>query len=189
MTTQSRGRMKGWILSAALLLLFTTAGTAQTNIPWSVIGSGGVVGAQGNNRVLSATIGQVLIGPGVITDGSQINQGFWLPIDRGTSVDEEGNETMNGMISNYPNPFSTSTTIRFNSPIEGPVTIRVFDLVGNLVRTLEATLSLTGSQEILFDGLGDTGAPLGAGTYLYEATGISGTGERFHSVQRMTILR
>lgn len=181
--------MKGWILSAALLLIVTTAGTAQTNIPWSVIGSGGVVGAQGNNRVLSATIGQVLIGPGIITDGSQINQGFWLPIERPTNIDEDDYVATNGSISNYPNPFSTSTTIRFNAPVEGPVTIRVFDLVGNLVRTIEATLSLAGTQEIMFDGLGDTGAPLGAGTYLYEATGVSGTGERFHNVQRMTILR
>jgi hypothetical protein len=181
--------MKSLILAAALLLLLTSAGTAQTNIPWSVIGSGGVVGAQGNNRVLSATIGQVVIGVGIITDGSQISQGFWLPIDREVSVDEEGGQTASGSISNYPNPFSSSTTIRFTAPVEGPVTIRVFDLVGNLVRSIEAEMSLAGTQEIVFDGLGDGGAPLGAGTYLYEASGISSTGERFVSVQRMTILR
>ena len=182
--------MKTWILAAAVLLFATVGTTAQTQLPWSVVGSGGSLGAQGNQRVLSATIGQTVIGLGSVTDGSGISQGFWLPIDTMTvGVDEFDPNLMTADIGNYPNPFSTSTTIRFNLPVDGPVTVRVFDLVGNLVRTIYAEVSMAGEQEVLFDGLTDTGAPLATGTYLYDVSATTASGDRIHRVRRMTIVR
>lgn len=178
-----------WLLSLACAGLFSITAQAQTDLPWKVIGSGGTIGAQGSNRVLSGTIGQVLIGVGVITDGSSISQGFWLPIQPITDIDEGVDAVSDGQIGNYPNPFSSSTTITIKVPIEGQVSVRVFDLVGNLVRTLRAELSLAGSQEIQFDGLNDAGEPLATGTYLYEVAAESSVGEQFRRVQRMTILR
>lgn len=181
--------MVKWLLCAALAAIFVTSATAQNDLPWKVIGSGGTIGAQGNNRVLSATIGQVLIGVGVITDGSSISQGFWLPIQPTTDIDEGADPVADGQIGNYPNPFSTTTTITIKVPIDGRVTVRVFDLVGNLVRTLEADLSMAGSQEIQFDGLTQGGEPLASGTYLYEVAAESSTGEQFRRMQRMNIVR
>jgi len=182
--------MKGWVLLAvAALLLAAAPSTAQDLLPWYVIGSGGTNFAQGNNRVLSATVGQVFIGSGTITDGSDLHQGFWLPLPVGVSVDEEGGTDLTGDVTNYPNPFSTTTTIRFNLPVDGEVTVRVFDLVGNLVRTLTTFVSMAGEQEVVFDGLGETGAPLANGTYLYEVSAETATGDRIHRVQRMSIVR
>lgn len=181
--------MRYWILTCIGLALFSLDGIAQTTLPWSVIGSGGTTVSVGSNRNLSSTIGQVIIGRGVITDGSAISQGFWLPIDQSVSVDEENSSEHTNIVSNYPNPFSVSTTIRFHQPVEGPVQIRVYDLVGNLVRTISAELSTAGSQEVAFDGLGDTGAPLAAGAYLYEVTMTSATGDQIRSVQRLSIVR
>ncbi len=178
-----------WLLCLVFTGLLSIVVNAQTDLPWKVIGSGGTIGAQGSNRVLSATIGQVLIGVGVITDGSTISQGFWLPIQPTTGIDEGVDDVADGQIGNYPNPFSSSTTITIKVPIEGRVSVRVFDLVGNLVRTLHAELSLAGSQEIQFDGLNEAGEPLATGTYLYEVAAESSVGEQFRRVQRMTILR
>ena len=181
--------MKGWVLLAVAALLLAAAPSTAQLLPWYVIGSGGTNFAQGNNRVLSATVGQVFIGSGTITDGSDLHQGFWLPIDSEVSVDEEGGSTLTGDVTNYPNPFSSTTTIRFNLPVDGEVTVRVFDLVGNLVRTLTTFVSMAGEQEVVFDGLGETGAPLANGTYLYEVSAEAATGERIHRVQRMSIVR
>lgn len=180
--------MKGWVLLAATLLLVSVAPATSQILPWSVIGSGGTNFAQGNNRVLSATVGQVFIGSATITDGSDLHQGFWLPLDGTVSVDEGGSD-LSGDVTNYPNPFTSTTTIRFNLPVDGDVTVRVFDLVGNLVRTLATTVSMAGDQEIVFDGVGDTGAPLANGTYLYEVSVTTPTGERIHRIQRMSIVR
>lgn len=182
--------MKILLLVALVGLFVVVNSSGQTTIPWSVVGSGGTIGAVGNNRLLSATIGQVAIGIGVITDGSAISQGFWLPINQTTSVDEERADDATGIATNFPNPFSTTTTIRLTAPAEGHVTVRIFDLVGNLVRSIDADLSTAGNQDISFDGLSDNGAPLAAGAYLYEVAVTSATtGERMQAIQRMSIVR
>ena len=139
--------------------------------------------------MLSATIGQTLIGISAVTAGSEISQGFWLPIDTAVSVDESERDLMTADIGNYPNPFSTTTTIRFNLPVDGEVSVRVFDLVGNLVRTINAEVSMAGEQELLFDGLSNSGAPLATGTYMYEVSATTASGDRIHRVRRMTIVR
>jgi len=181
--------MLRWVLSVSILLAASAFASAQTNLPWYVLGNGGTIGAVGNSRVLSATVGQVIIGTPALTDGSTLYEGFWLPIDTTVSVLDEGADPNAGGISNYPNPFSSSTTIRFDAPIDGTVNVRVFDLVGNLVRTITVELSMAGEQNILFDGLSEGGDPLATGTYLYEVSGTSATGNQFRRVERMTILR
>jgi hypothetical protein len=37
---------------------------------------------------------------------------------------------------NYPNPFNSSTTIRYTIPIAGPVTLDIYDILGRKVQTL-----------------------------------------------------
>jgi len=182
--------MKGWVLIALVLLTSSLALTAQDQLPWWVVSSGGNIGAVAQQRVLSGTVGQVIVGVSVLTDGSALSQGFWLPINTAVGVDDDQPiAELNSQVSNYPNPFSSATTIRFSAPVEGMVNFRVFDLIGNQVRSMTIDMSLAGAQEFQFDGMGDTGAPLGDGTYLYEMTGVSMDGTKFRAVQRMTILR
>mgnify|MGYP001217342941 CR=1 FL=1 len=168
-----------------------TAALAQTQLPWSVVGSGGGIGAQAGQRLLSGTIGQPLIGIVAVTNGSKLSQGFWLPIpDTLVSVSEsDGGTQLAADVTNYPNPFSSTTTIRFSTPLEGAIQVNVYDLAGNRVRSIRTELSLAGGQEIVFDGLTDNGAPLGSGTYLYEVTGIGLDGQPFRKIQRLTIVR
>ena len=181
--------MLRWVLLLTGLLVTTAFSSAQTQLPWYVLGNGGTIGAAGNQRVLSGTIGQVIIGTPALTDGSTLFEGFWLPIDTTVSIEEEGGDPNAGGISNYPNPFSVSTTIIFDAPVEGTVHVRVFDLVGNLVRTLTQELSVAGEQHIVFDGLSDVGSPLASGTYVYEVTGTSASGNGFRRAARLTIHR
>jgi hypothetical protein len=181
--------MKRWLVLSIGLLFASVLSSAQTQLPWWVFGNGGSLRAIGNQRVLSATIGQVIIGRPALTDGKTLYQGFWLPLLPTVSVEEEGSDPNAGGISNYPNPFSQSTTIRFDAPIEGMVMVRVYDLVGNLVRTIGVELSVAGEQLVEFDGLSDSGAPLATGTYIYEVTGTSASGNQFRRIQRMSILR
>jgi hypothetical protein len=174
----------GFIIGSAALM-------AQPNgLPWKVIGSGGSLAAQSGGTLLSGTLGQTFIGIRSVTDGNRLSQGFWLPLPSDTtSVDEYDDIAMGNDVSNFPNPFTTSTTIRFSTPLDGRVTIRVYDIVGNLVRTVAADLSITGAQDVYFDGLDGNGAPLGSGTYLYEVSGTGSDGRMLRRTQRMDILR
>ena len=61
-----------------------------------------------------------------------------------------------------PNPFNPSTTIRFDLPAAGQVSLAVYDVSGRLVATLADGLRQAGAHEVTFDGSG-----LASGVYLY----------------------
>ena len=63
---------------------------------------------------------------------------------------------------NYPNPFNPSTTITFDLPRAGFTTLKVYDLLGNEVRTLLEGELPQGFHQSRFDGTG-----LSSGVYFY----------------------
>ena len=61
-------------------------------------------------------------------------------------------QTINGNISNYPNPFANSTTIRYVMGESGSAEISIYDVLGNKVSTLEnSTMKSAGNYETIFD--------------------------------------
>ena len=80
---------------------------------------------------------------------------------------------------NYPNPFNPSTTIAYQVPAAGHVTLRVYDMLGREVGTLVDERQVGGSHTVLFDG-----ARLASGVYMYRLT--SGA---FTETRRMVILK
>jgi hypothetical protein len=64
--------------------------------------------------------------------------------------------------ANYPNPFNPATTIRYAVPVSGPVTLRVYDLLGRSVATLIDGPQPAGQHAIRFDAAG-----LPSGVYVY----------------------
>jgi hypothetical protein len=69
---------------------------------------------------------------------------------------------------NYPNPFNPSTTISYDVPRTGMITIRIFDLLGRLVKTLLNDEKSPGTYSIAWNGLDDRGSHLSSGMYFYE---------------------
>jgi alpha-tubulin suppressor-like RCC1 family protein len=64
-----------------------------------------------------------------------------------------------------PNPTPGSARIAFTLAESGPVRLRVYDLSGKLVRTLEDAIRPAGAHETTWDGADDTGQPAGAGLF------------------------
>ena len=62
---------------------------------------------------------------------------------------------------NYPNPFNPQTTIRFSLPHDGPVRLRIYNLLGELAATPLDEYRRAGEQEVHFDAYG-----LASGLYL-----------------------
>jgi len=52
------------------------------------------------------------------------------------------------IISNYPNPFNSRTTVRIQSPAQTQIVIKVFDLNGRLVRTSENRMIKRGENRV-----------------------------------------
>ncbi|MDP4117261.1 MAG: T9SS type A sorting domain-containing protein [Bacteroidota bacterium] len=70
-----------------------------------------------------------------------------------------------GLGQNYPNPFNPSTTINYQLPKSEQVTIKVYDMLGNEVKTLVNDYKSAGNYTINFDG-----SKLGSGMYIYRIT-------------------
>ena len=68
---------------------------------------------------------------------------------------------------NYPNPFNPRTVIPFDVAFETSVQLRVFNLLGQPVRTLMDGPLAPGSHRAAWDGRDDRGRPVSAGVYLY----------------------
>jgi hypothetical protein len=68
---------------------------------------------------------------------------------------------------NYPNPFNPTTAVRFQVPKTGDVTIKIYDMLGQEVRTLFAAEVLRGTYTVNWDGLNDSGVKMSTGTYIY----------------------
>jgi len=68
-------------------------------------------------------------------------------------------------LSNYPNPFNPSTTIKYNNPTPGEVILEIFNIRGQLVRTLVNEELKSGSHSVVWDGKDNKGKACGSGIY------------------------
>lgn len=66
---------------------------------------------------------------------------------------------------NFPNPFNPSTTIAYSVKNTAPVSIEIFNVKGQLVRTLVNEVKTAGNYKIVFDGLDNNHRPLASGIY------------------------
>ena len=66
------------------------------------------------------------------------------------------------LYQNYPNPFNPSTVIQFSVPRSELVSLKVYDVLGRLVRTLVDKMEQPGSYSVTFSASG-----LASGVYFY----------------------
>ena len=85
---------------------------------------------------------------------------------------------------NYPNPFNASTQINYDLPEATKVTIKIFNINGQLVRTLVDGLVPAGYHIVIWDGRDSSGMDLSSGVYIYKLNAGS-----FHQEQRMVLVR
>ncbi|MCA9754003.1 MAG: T9SS type A sorting domain-containing protein, partial [Gemmatimonadetes bacterium] len=90
------------------------------------------------------------------------------PEDLGVGVDPDAPTAMVFALGqNAPNPFSGSTAIRFALPEKAPVSLRVYDVSGRLVRTLVNAPLDAGRHAVTWDGRDDRGRTAASGVYFY----------------------
>lgn len=76
---------------------------------------------------------------------------------------------------NVPNPFNPVTKISFSAPRAGEVAVRVYNLRGELVRTLLDGRVEAGRRTVEWNGTDDRGAAVASGVYLYRVDGFGQT--------------
>jgi hypothetical protein len=95
-------------------------------------------------------------------------------------------ETLPAMFAfagNYPNPFRTQTTLRFDLPEAADVRLAIYDVMGRRVATLVDQPMQAGRHEVIWAGRGRSGS-LGSGVYFARLHAGGHTATR-----RMTLVR
>lgn len=83
-----------------------------------------------------------------------------------TGTDDPAGQFNTGLTTAYPNPFSNTTTVGYEMTAPGTVSIAVYNVLGQRVRTLLDGSVSSGPGEISWDGRGENGTRAGAGVYL-----------------------
>jgi photosystem II stability/assembly factor-like uncharacterized protein len=68
---------------------------------------------------------------------------------------------------NFPNPFNNSTTIDYEIATSARVSLRIYNLLGDQVRTLESGYRAAGRHRVLWDGRDDRAHTTASGIYIY----------------------
>ena len=84
------------------------------------------------------------------------------------SVESEGIPTEFALHENYPNPFNPSTTLRFDLPEVSNITLTIFNMLGQKIRTYDMQSAAAGYHTLKWNATNDYGDPVGAGVYLYQ---------------------
>jgi len=89
------------------------------------------------------------------------------------------------LANNYPNPFNPATTIKYALPEASDVTLEIYNVVGQVVRTLVADHQNAGRYVVQWDATNDSGHSLSSGIYFYRLQ----AGGEFLEVKKMLLLK
>ena len=155
---------------------------ATGNILWSFVSGGSV------NSGAAVVNGAVYWGSGYSslggTQGTHL-YAFGLPSHKKAGLKDIKNPTNEmqnefALEQNYPNPFNTSTEIRFKIPEAGNVSLKIYNSVGMLVKTLVDRNMSAGYHQVIWDATDNNGTKMSSGIYFYKLT--TGTFTQNHSM-------
>jgi len=93
--------------------------------------------------------------------------------------------TRYALYQNYPNPSNYKTTIKYDVPVNTRmITLKVFNLLGQEVRTLVNGKKSPGRYSVAWDGKDNSGGLVASGTYFY----VLESGD-FIQVKKMTLTK
>lgn len=175
--------MKKWLkysilISILMPLLMSDLSAQEYNLQKFVFGNGGMVAQQAipepspTGPILYGMVGQSAIekreARSILHGNSyDLYQGFWTPSNIViSSVENNFNEEEK--LVNYPNPFSSSTTIEYELEASAFVTLKIYDMVGNEIAKLTESYQAAGSHAVVWDAKNQFGDDVSSGSYIYQ---------------------
>ncbi|MCK4357812.1 MAG: C10 family peptidase [Candidatus Cloacimonetes bacterium] len=95
---------------------------------------------------------------------------------------------------NYPNPFNQATTIKYALRENSKISIEIYNIRGQKIKTLIDSKMKSGSHCVFWDGKDEKGRAVPSGIYFYKmsAKGVSafdGKTDNYNKVRKMIMLR
>jgi len=96
---------------------------------------------------------------------------FGQQVDDQDATDAAPQRKPSALLGNKPNPFNPSTSIQLRLGVPGKYTLRVYNVRGELVRTLLDEELAAGQRSVTWNGRDDAGSVVGSGVYLTKFVG------------------
>jgi hypothetical protein len=93
------------------------------------------------------------------------------------------------LAQNYPNPFNPTTTIRYALPVESKVVVKIFNTLGQEIRTLVEETQAAGLKTLTWNARTNSGRPAASGVYLLHLRAEGRNGRVFSDVRKMILCK
>ena len=122
-------------------------------------------------------------------DTKEVLQAFKVMVNDlptgGSAVDDGASPALqNQLLGNYPNPFNPETTISYSTKGDAPVAIEIYNVKGQLVKTLLDGSKAAGTHQLKWNGTDTLNRPVANGVYYFKM--IAG---RYSSTKKMILMR
>ena len=146
----------------------------------AVAGSGNVARLVFNVKGEFDDIARFEIAAGVLIDGSRLLN----PVVTLGALEIQTTPKEFALNQNFPNPFNPETTIKYALAEGSRIELRIYNMVGQVIRTLVNERQNSGRYSIRWDGKDDQGLSVSSGIYFYRLNA-----EKFNSVKKLMLLK
>jgi len=118
--------------------------------------------------------------------GSENKERLTFNEEKKSIIIKENNSSIPDKFSlsqNYPNPFNPVTLIKYALPENAHVTIKVYNVIGQLIKTLLIEYKQAGYYSVQFDA-----TELASGVYFYKLSATGGAGN-FKDIKKMAVIK
>jgi hypothetical protein len=92
--------------------------------------------------------------------------------------------------NNYPNPFNPTTTIKYQIPENARVKIVIYNMLGQLVKTIVDEAEEAGYYSVQWDGKNEYGVNVTSGVYVYRISAVQdGKSGSFVAAKKMSLVK
>ena len=110
---------------------------------------------------------------------------LWFNGIPNTNITEDDVPKANKLSQNFPNPFNPTTTIKFDVRAKGHVSLKIYNVAGQLVKTMVNEVMDAGfDYSMEWTGANNAGVKVASGVYFY-----SFEAENFKATKKMVLLR
>ncbi len=158
----------------------------EPTLHWYEFMYDGQTGAEISGNVITLHFVDGLRGDEDITINGSIKEPGGPSKPVATAIDDETDIQEFMLLQNYPNPFSTKTKICYNLNKPAKVIIKVFNILGQNIKTLINSKKPEGEHCVFWNGQNDSGAKMTGGIYFYRMEVITENGD-FMIMKKMVL--
>ncbi len=117
-------------------------------------------------------------------DGTISDMGAFY-FDQLSSINDNEIQFVDYHLSNFPNPFNPTTTIKFSIQNDSKITLTIYNIKGQKIKTITQNIFTKGSHSIIWNGDDEIGEFVSSGVYLYKLN----VNDKTESVKKCLLLK